>query len=386
MTIAEKPSLPVKETLFRGTRAPVETEEVRVQRHGGNGGGGVLYGVSLIATGEALGHDMWIDDVTLQQVAEFASRGKSGVKSRFTHPSMSADGLGRHLGRIHDVRLEDGRVIGDLHFVQSAHETPEGDLAEYVMQLAEDDPEAAGLSIVFEHDPASEAEFLLEHGATVIDGYLDDRGFKSPDPLNTKNYPHVRLAKLRAADIVDEPAANPEGLFDRHSLPRVVDDLLSYAAGLSDEKPNTTAFGVDADRATQFLGRWLESHGLSITPKAKEQPMSDQPVAAPEPVAPQPTREEFLAELQRYTDRFGAENGQKWFQDGKSFQEALELHCEKLSSRIEELESQLIEANEKLSSIQIGEEEPIATGSSQEGKTKRTFQDRINIVGSASRN
>lgn len=110
--------------------------------------------------------------------------------------------------------------------------------------------------------------------------------------------------------------------------------------------------------------------------------MSDQPVAAPEtPVAPQPTREEFLAELKRYTDRFGAESGQKWFEDGKSFHEALELHVDKLSARIEELETELAEANEKLSSISLGEEDPIATGSSDSNKRPRSLGEALMTSG-----
>ena len=111
--------------------------------------------------------------------------------------------MGRHLGRLKDVRVEGEKVIGDLHFAQSAHATPEGDLAEYVMKLAEEDPAAAGLSIVFEHDQEAEQKFMTKFSGD---------SFMSPDEDNVRNLPHVRLAKLRAADIVDEPAANPEGL------------------------------------------------------------------------------------------------------------------------------------------------------------------------------
>ena len=65
------PELPVKETLFRGSRAAV-SEPVKISRTDGDYGAGMLSGVSLIASGEALGHDMWIAAVTLQQFAEYA--------------------------------------------------------------------------------------------------------------------------------------------------------------------------------------------------------------------------------------------------------------------------------------------------------------------------
>ena len=352
------PELPVKETLFRGSRAAV-SEPVKISRTDGDYGAGMLSGVSLIASGEALGHDMWIDAVTLEQVAEYANKGNNGIKSRFTHPSMSADGMGRHLGRLKNVRVEDDKVIGDLHFAQSAHATPEGDLAEYVMKLAEEDPAAAGLSIVFEHDQEAEKKY--------VESFTDD-SFESPDPNNEKNLPHVRLEKLRAADIVDEPAANPDGLFDRQTLARDVDELLTYAAGLSSDKPKTLAFGIDADRAGQFLRRWLEGHHLSIVSLSEEIPaMSEntevlETVASDSSPADSFTREEFQLQLAAYVDRFGAENGLKWFSEGIDLEDAFSLQCEKLSEQVEQLKSELGEAKELLEAAASVGEEPIDVG------------------------
>lgn len=352
------PELPVKETLFRGSRAAV-SEPVKISRTEGDYGAGMLSGVSLIASGEALGHDMWIDAVTLEQVAEYANKGNNGIKSRFTHPSMSADGMGRHLGRLKNVRVEDDKVIGDLHFAQSAHATPEGDLAEYVMKLAEEDPAAAGLSIVFEHDQEAERKY--------VESFTDD-SFESPDPNNEKNLPHVRLEKLRAADIVDEPAANPDGLFDRQTLARDVDELLTYAAGLSSDKPKTLAFGIDADRAGQFLRRWLEGHHLSIVSLSEEIPaMSEntevlETVASDSSPADSFTREEFQLQLAAYVDRFGAENGLKWFSEGIDLEDAFSLQCEKLSEQVEQLKSELGEAKELLEAAASVGEEPIDVG------------------------
>lgn len=360
------PERPVKKTLFRGARASVE-EPIQVSRTGGDYEAGLLSGVSLIATGEALGHDMWIDEITLDQVAQYANQGKHGVKSRFTHPSMSADGMGRHLGRIKNVRVDGYRVLGDLHFAQSAHATPEGDLAEYVMTLAEEDPAAAGLSIVFEHDQEAEQEFMAEHTSNE---------FASPDANNTKNFPHVRLEKLRAADIVDEPAANPDGLFDRQTLARDVDELLSYAAGISEHKPKSIAFGVDADRASQFLSRWLQSHQLSIVSRNEENSEMSEATeiveAGVSDSAPASfTREDFLSELSAYVDRFGSENGQKWFSEGIDLQDALGLQCDLFAEQIEQLKTELSDAKEQLAAAANAGEEPIDVGDVLNSDKKR---------------
>jgi hypothetical protein len=367
------PERPVKEALFRGARATVE-EPIQISRSGGDYQAGLLSGVSLIATGEALGHDMWIDEVTLEQVAQYANQGKHGVKSRFTHPSMSADGMGRHLGRIKNVRVDGYRVLGDLHFAQSAHATPEGDLAEYVMTLAEEDPAAAGLSIVFEHDQEAEQEFIAEHSSGK---------FASPDANNTKNFPHVRLEKLRAADIVDEPAANPDGLFDRQTLARDVDELLSYAAGISVDKPKSLAFGVDADRASQFLGRWLERHQLSIVSRNEEiSEMSEATEIVEAGVSDSApasfTREDFLSELSAYVDRFGSENGQKWFSEGIELQEALGRQCDLFAEQIEQLKAELSEAKEQLAAAASVGEDPIDVGEIQANDNKKRLSEFFN--------
>jgi hypothetical protein len=362
------PELPVKESLFRGARVPA-AEPVNVSRAGGDNDAGLLSGVSLIAAGEALGHDMWIDDVTLSQVAEQAGQGKHGIKSRFTHPSMSADGMGRHLGRIKDVRVEGDRVLGDLHFAKSAHSTPDGNLAEYVMELAEEDPAAAGLSIVFEHDAEREEAYQASFG---------DGPFESPDEDNVKNLPHVRLAKLRAADIVDEPAANPEGMFDRQPLARDVDDLLSYAAGLSEEKPKSLAFGVDADRASQFLQRWLGSHSLSIVSANDGVPeMSEAPQEVESEVSevPQITREDFLSELSAYVEKLGAENRQQWLIQGIDHAEALGRQCDVLNARVEELQGKLAAAKDQLSAAASIGEDPIDVGEASPSSDKARFSD-----------
>jgi hypothetical protein len=75
-----------------------------------------------------------------------------GVKARFTHPGLSSDGMGRYLGRLTNAQTVGDQVFADLHFAEAATKTPDGNLADYVMTLAAEDPEAFGLSIVFEHD------------------------------------------------------------------------------------------------------------------------------------------------------------------------------------------------------------------------------------------
>lgn len=222
----------------------------------------VIYDFSVITVGEALGHGLWIDDVFLSQVAEFGnnSKGGRGIKSRFTHPGMSGDGLGRVLGRAKNFRVIGEKVIGDLHLHDSASETPEGDLAGYIMNLAEEDPEAFGASIVFDIDSEQQSGFMKAH--------QDKTGaFKSPDGRNSENYPHARLSALYAADVVDDPAANPDGFFSidgNSELASRAEHIITYALGITDQKPDVIECGPHPERIRAFFQDYLKRHNLKV--------------------------------------------------------------------------------------------------------------------------
>lgn len=274
-----KPPRLLRAGISRGLKSKTEA----VERDGGDKGAGIIRGMALLSIGEAQGHGLWCDQVMLEQlVDQVNSAGEKGAKARFTHPDLSGDGLGKFTGRIKNASLDGNTARGDLHFSQSAHETPDGDLANYLMALAEDDPEAFGNSIAFEADRQAEAEFLLKHGAKINDGYLDAKSFRSPDKLNAKNLPHARIKSLMAVDAVDEPAANPNGLFRRRE--EIVNDaekLLSFSLGLSRERPTLVAMNCDPDRAAGFVQRFLTRHKLSlVNEKGQPMPLTTQEIDA----------------------------------------------------------------------------------------------------------
>ena len=100
--------------LFRGTPSRGLGRGGRVIRDGGDSKAGLIVAASVTTRGEAIGHGMWLDNEFLGSVAEaINSQGDQGIKSRFTHPSMSGDGLGRFLGRIKDGRVSGDQVLAD---------------------------------------------------------------------------------------------------------------------------------------------------------------------------------------------------------------------------------------------------------------------------------
>ncbi len=386
----------------RFERASTDDAKPRIESKGGMFGAGILRDVVVLSRGEALGHDLWIDATMLADTMTWINSTQGGIKSRFTHPGMSSDGLGKMLGRIGNARMRGDSVIADLSFTESSHSTPDGDLAQYVMLLVTEDPTAAGLSIVFDRDRLAEQKFLLDNGASIEEdddwgSYICMDEFVSPDEQNVEGYPHARLKELRAADVVDEPASNPDGMFSTTPVVRDADAALSYLLGLSTEKPVDQLFGVSIDRAHEFFTRFLNTKGLSIVstttttadPVAETDPtnppanppeakLEGEPSTQPEgkPADEQlASRAAFNAELGRFTSKFGAENGTKWFTEGKSFEEALSLHCDALAKVNEELGAKLKDTQERLSQVTVGVKEPLATaGLSAEGEKKTLVQ------------
>lgn len=411
-----KNNLKTAPKFFRSGIARGLAKGSKVQADGGKFGAGLVSGFSVIARGEALGHNLWIDQDFVSSVAQaLSSEGDSGVKSRFTHPDLSGDGLAKGLGRVVLAESNSSDIVrGDLHIWQSARKSPDGDLGGYILSRAAEDPESFGASIHYEPDLEAEAEFFVEHGGKIVETFeaqiWDASEFKSPDPKNKNNYPHARLAELRAVDTVDDPAANPSGLFHRDETFKEAEGLIEYALGFSDRKPELVSLDIDPDRVGGFVRRFLSSRGLEVmklkglndvdpkaegddptpaTPAAPAAPAASAseatpaaPAVAPAPTEPEkpktPTPEEELSagrkEAKRFIDSFGAEKGGKWFADGKTFAEASGLFTKDLAEENAKLKKQLAAA-------QSCEKNPLTTGGGDDkpARTGSGFASKIRL-------
>jgi hypothetical protein len=260
--------------------------------------GNVIYGASIMQAGSLNEGDArpWTADMqTLQQVVDFGQSSRGGIKARFTHPNMSNDGMGSYLGRWANFRLDGGTVRADLHIADAAFTSPQGDLGTYVLDMAEQDPEAFGVSIATALDEAN----LQQWQDTLPD--------MAPADRKAARWP-MRFTRLRAADVVDTPAATRTGLFsladaDLRNLPAQATALLDTY--FTDATPD-----VVRARIAGFLDRYFSSKGAPMATETQaaevvnsETPAPVQPAADLSAVEVQPevveTATADLAQVER---------------------------------------------------------------------------------------
>jgi hypothetical protein len=176
-------------------------------------------GISVATVGPALGHEMFVDDVTLLQ-AEQAGQAGSPVKVFVDHDE-SIDSL---IGLLNNFRIEEDQLRADLELL-SAH--PQ---AEFYAEILSKAPGRVGFSMAFSGKPEE----------------LGDRRF-------------ARVESLVSVDLVSRPAANREGVFraGSESLDRMHKDFQhpevdTTAKGMTEvSKPEEAQF--DAKAAIEAL-------------------------------------------------------------------------------------------------------------------------------------
>ncbi len=206
----------LKEQL-KGTKAFRATQKKQDLRQEVDKENGCIYGVSVCTAGEALGHCCWLDADFISNVTQLGNKNIAGLKARFGHPSMSGEALGTYLGRFRNFRQEGSQTFADLYFDEIAKDSPNGDLYAYCLGLAESDPEAFGTSIVF----SPEGYYYKKEGSgeniSGDDHYSNVENDKADYELekDAEGYAktYVSIKELYGCDMVDEPAANPSGLF-----------------------------------------------------------------------------------------------------------------------------------------------------------------------------
>lgn len=138
--------------------------------------------VSLCTMGEAKGHGCLIDQTTLEQLLECSKKFRNGVRANLGHFT----GTENAFGYIDNIRINGKKLLGDLHLFE---EHPDFKLTLRQIQTI---PDTIGFSVAFEGDDETREEDVNGEKASMR---------------------YARCEELFSVDLVTEPAANPDGVF-----------------------------------------------------------------------------------------------------------------------------------------------------------------------------
>ena len=137
---------------------------------------GVIKGVSLITMGDARGHGLIVDEVTLDQLKTSMEQASApGIKAKLNHRS----GVEAVFGYINNFQVKGNKLTGDLNMLQNHKDYNQ------TMEQISTMPGQIGLSVAFQ-------------------GEKEKQGDKT----------YARCKRIISVDLVADPAANPDGMFE----------------------------------------------------------------------------------------------------------------------------------------------------------------------------
>jgi len=325
---------------------------------------GIIRNVAVVSVGTAKGHGVELDSEFIEETVRQGNEFRNGVKMRFGHPTMSSTALGTFLGRAKNFRVDNSGEVpiarADAFLSTEAKDTPNGNLFDYVLGMADNESDAFGLSIVFK--PGDKFQF-------------DDDGVKKKDNFDPAKPTFIENDKFNFVDFVDDPAANASGLFstfdsttiagqvseflDTHPMiwdvmkdrPDIFETFTARYNEYLQRKDTTTTDGFDAETINEELSAVADTHSGSVEPdKQNEEPkMSDERKLFQE------MEEKFGTEIASEVFKTGGtlEDAQAKFEEQKFT--ALQAECDELKSKNAELNTEVEELNAKLKAITDGE-------------------------------
>lgn len=158
--------------------------------------------VSLITGGiEAAGHGIFIDEVTIDGAMK-ALLGRT-LRSYLKHDGAGSDRLGQEIGFFSGIYRDKLQLRAkEFRFLESFRAEAPATFAKLV-ELADKAPDQFGVSLVLEYKPV----WVLADGQE-IPAVLGE----SAPAGAVRSLPSVRIISVNSADLVQRPAANPNGL------------------------------------------------------------------------------------------------------------------------------------------------------------------------------
>jgi hypothetical protein len=140
---------------------------------------GILNGVSMVTIGPVRGHGVYADEKTLESVRACAETYEGGLKVKMEHGTGAKD----IVGVLNGYRIKSPNLRADFHMLKASPHFA------HLLEMAETMPGAFGLSISFSGD------------------------YETIEIAEGLKVEAMRCREIYSCDVVDSPAANPNGLF-----------------------------------------------------------------------------------------------------------------------------------------------------------------------------
>ena len=201
----------------------------------------IIEGVSIISVGEAKGHGLFVDDITLQEVKACAESYAGGVKVNLDHGA----GIKDIVGFCDNFRIVGKKLVADLNLLETAEKRA------YVLEIASRMPDTFGISIAFS-GPVRER---------------DGRSFAS-------------CTELYSADLVQTPAANPTGLFSftAKSVDTSAKEMIEDKNKMEDGEEDTVSIADIVERLTALETAFGDYKSKMEEMPKDEEKMEDAPM------------------------------------------------------------------------------------------------------------
>lgn len=242
--------------------------------------------VSLISLGEAKGHNVFVDDKTLQQVFDRLTE-LGSLKVKADHGS----GVLSTIGYVDQFDKNDKQVLGDFHVYESETEGPR------IFEIARKNPQHLGMSLEFEgEDQKKDGKMFarcsdISAVALVSDPAANKSLFEKSNKnvdFNDKNDDNNNMAMKKLDDkpeaqAGDEAPKSPDSNSDFSKLMKRFDDMETrmskYEEGASnkvdDAKPALPAINPNAEPKAN-------NNGPTMANKEAGSVKGDEPAANPD--------------------------------------------------------------------------------------------------------
>ena len=164
---------------------------------------GTIDDVSLIEVGEAKGHDLYIDETSLETAMD--ALGKN-LPAYITHKgALDEDRILKEVGYFSEFYIEGEKLKAKNFKALESFREDEPSRYRRLFDIAGTMPDTFGVSLVFE----AQVVFVFEDGSEIPADELDLEDRKGA----IREFPSVRFISIKSADFVDAPASNRNGLF-----------------------------------------------------------------------------------------------------------------------------------------------------------------------------